>query len=96
MNNFGVELFLKRFLEISGPPTPRATSIGVVGPQHPEFSAFVFKLQVRPRHQVFSHVPPQTNQMTMSIRKDRTPPDGPRCPCVLPHPRVSMMLGRRT
>lgn len=27
MNNFGVELFLKKFLTISGPPTPRETNV---------------------------------------------------------------------
>lgn len=27
MNNFGVELFLKKFLAISGPPSPRETNV---------------------------------------------------------------------
>jgi peptide chain release factor 3 len=46
LNNFGVQLLLDGFLELSTPPTPRNTVAGgVVRPDHPAFSGFVFKIQ---------------------------------------------------
>jgi peptide chain release factor 3 len=46
LNNFGVQLLLDGFLELSTPPAPRATVAGgVVQPSHPAFSGFVFKIQ---------------------------------------------------
>ncbi len=52
MTNFGVELFLKSFLEYGLKPTPHNSSKGEIGPTYPEFSGFVFKLQANmdPRH----------------------------------------------
>ncbi|MFH0754054.1 MAG: peptide chain release factor 3 [Candidatus Omnitrophota bacterium] len=44
-NNFGVELLLQRFLEYSTAPTPRTTNKGVIPLDHPDFSAFIFKVQ---------------------------------------------------
>ena len=41
MNNFGVELFLQRFIDLAPPPTAR----GEMQPTNPKFSAFVFKIQ---------------------------------------------------
>ncbi len=45
VNDFGVELFLKRFLDLAPPPTPRETSGGTVDPSAARFSGFVFKIQ---------------------------------------------------
>jgi peptide chain release factor 3 len=52
MNNFGVQLMLDSFLEMSLPPTPRETNIGEVKPEDPNFSGFIFKIQANldPRH----------------------------------------------
>ena len=44
-NDFGVEPFLKRFLELAPAPLPRKTTTGLVDPLQPEFSGFVFKIQ---------------------------------------------------
>lgn len=45
MTNFGVELFLKSFLECGLTPTVHDSSSGEVSPTDEDFSAFVFKLQ---------------------------------------------------
>lgn len=52
MTNFGVELFLKTFLETARPPSDRESNHGLVHPTDGEFSAFVFKLQANmdPKH----------------------------------------------
>ncbi len=52
MTNFGVEPFLRSFLEMSAAPGDRETNIGHIGPGYPEFTGFVFKLQANmdPRH----------------------------------------------
>ncbi|MCA1808368.1 MAG: peptide chain release factor 3 [Lentisphaerae bacterium] len=52
LNNFGVQLLLDGFLEYSSPPTARLGLHGVVEPEHPQFSGFVFKIQANmdPRH----------------------------------------------
>ncbi len=52
MTNFGVELFLKSFLECGLTPTVHDSSSGEVSPTDEDFSAFVFKLQANmdPRH----------------------------------------------
>lgn len=44
MTNFGVELFLKRFIELGLPPTPRESSGGAIDPCAAQFSAFCFKI----------------------------------------------------
>ncbi len=51
-NNFGVELLLKSFLEFSTGPSPRKSQNGQVPVSHPDFSAFVFKVQtnMNPMH----------------------------------------------
>jgi peptide chain release factor 3 len=50
--NFGVEPFLRAFLDHAAAPGPRESSAGLVAPDHPEFSGVVFKLQANmdPRH----------------------------------------------
>jgi peptide chain release factor 3 len=52
LTNFGLEPFLRSFLELAPPPGPREADIGEVPPDQPEFSGFVFKIQANmdPRH----------------------------------------------
>jgi peptide chain release factor 3 len=52
LNNFGVELLLNGFLDISTPPTARRSTGGTVTPTDTPFSGFVFKIQANmdPRH----------------------------------------------
>ena len=45
LNDFGVEPFLERFLELAPPPVPRVASTGKVAPATPRFTGFVFKIQ---------------------------------------------------
>lgn len=45
LTNFGVEIFLKHFLEMTTTPLPRKTQEGMIDPVENEFSAFVFKIQ---------------------------------------------------
>lgn len=45
MTNFGVEPFLRSFLELAPPPGPRATKTGEIQPDAEGFSGFVFKIQ---------------------------------------------------
>lgn len=52
MNNFGVELFLKAFLEYGVKPESHDSNMGKIAPTYPEFTGFVFKLQANmdPKH----------------------------------------------
>jgi peptide chain release factor 3 len=52
MTNFGVELFLKTFLDYAQQPEAHNSSIGVIEPTYDEFTGFVFKLQANmdPKH----------------------------------------------
>jgi len=45
LTNFGVEIFLKHFLEMTSSPLPRTADCGVIEPLTHDFSAFVFKIQ---------------------------------------------------
>ena len=45
LTNFGVEIFLKYFLEMTTTPLPRKSDIGMIDPVENDFSAFVFKIQ---------------------------------------------------
>ena len=45
LTNFGVEIFLKHFLEMTTTPLPRKAEGGLIDPVENEFSAFVFKIQ---------------------------------------------------
>ena len=45
LTNFGVEIFLRHFLEMATPPLPRRADVGLIDPAGREFSAFVFKIQ---------------------------------------------------
>ena len=45
LNNFGVEPFLKSFLEMTTSPLPRRAGDDIIDPFNEKFSAFVFKIQ---------------------------------------------------
>lgn len=45
LTNFGVETFLRHFLEMTTSPLPRKSNIGIIDPLKNDFSAFVFKIQ---------------------------------------------------
>ena len=45
LTNFGVEPFLREFLELAPPPSPREVSTGIVNPTDEQFTGFVFKIQ---------------------------------------------------
>ncbi|MCO5578799.1 hypothetical protein L7F22_032645 [Adiantum nelumboides] len=52
MNNFGVKLFLESFLKYAQEPGPHVADVGLIEPDYPEFTGFVFKLQANmdPKH----------------------------------------------
>lgn len=52
LSNFGVQLFLERFLQLAPPPPSRLTDEGSIHPTDPEFRAFIFKIQadMNPKH----------------------------------------------
>jgi peptide chain release factor 3 len=52
LNDFGVQPFLHALLTLAPPPGPRESSAGVIHPDDPDFSGFVFKIQanMNPRH----------------------------------------------
>jgi peptide chain release factor 3 len=52
VTNFGVEPFLRAFLEYAVGPAPHESNLGLIEPTYREFSGFVFKLQANmdPRH----------------------------------------------
>ncbi len=45
LTNFGVETFLKHFLQMTTSPLPRKADVGEIDPMTEDFSAFVFKIQ---------------------------------------------------
>jgi len=45
MNNFGVQRFLERFIEIAPAPVARKTDEGMIEPATSRFSGFIFKIQ---------------------------------------------------
>jgi peptide chain release factor 3 len=52
MTNFGIEPFLDRFVDLAPAPRPRRSSEGIIAPEIPDFSGFVFKIQANmdPNH----------------------------------------------
>jgi len=44
-NNFGIQLLLDGFVELSPPPAPRVSVSNVIKPESQKFSGFVFKIQ---------------------------------------------------
>ncbi len=45
LTNFGVEIFLQHFLQMTTTPLPRKADVGLIDPVEHDFSAFVFKIQ---------------------------------------------------
>ena len=45
LTNFGVEIFLKHFLQMTTSPLARKADCGLIDPMEQDFSAFVFKIQ---------------------------------------------------
>jgi peptide chain release factor 3 len=45
MTNFGVEPFLRSFIDLAPAPAPRKTAAGPVDPKRERFSGFIFKIQ---------------------------------------------------
>ena len=45
LTNFGVETFLRHFLDMTSSPLPRKSDVGEIDPFREDFSAFVFKIQ---------------------------------------------------
>ena len=52
ISNFGVEPFLKRFLQFTPPPLPRKSDQGDISAEDPQFTGFIFKIQanMNPAH----------------------------------------------
>jgi len=52
MTNFGVQLFLENFIALAALPGARPSSVGVIPPDHEQFTGFVFKIQANmdPQH----------------------------------------------
>lgn len=77
MTNFGVELFLKSFLEYALKPEGRNSSQGEIEPTYPEFTGFVFKLQANmdPKHRdrvAFVRVCTGKFEKDMTVKHART------------------------
>ena len=62
LTNFGVETFLKHFLDMTTAPLPRMSNEGIIDPFSDDFSAFVFKIQAnmnkahRDRYSVYKNM----------------------------------------
>ena len=52
LTNFGVENFLKGFIDLCPPPSDRISNVGLVPASRSDFSGFIFKIQANldPRH----------------------------------------------
>lgn len=52
MTNFGVKGFLEQYLKLAPVPQPRMSSKGLISPDNPNFSGFIFKIQanMNPAH----------------------------------------------
>ena len=52
LTNFGIEPFLREFLELAPSPGPRESSVGPIDPARTDFTGFVFKIQANmdPKH----------------------------------------------
>ena len=77
MTNFGVELFLKSFLDYALKPEGRKSSEGEIEPTYPEFTGFVFKLQANmdPKHRdrvAFVRVCTGRFEKDMTVKHART------------------------
>jgi peptide chain release factor 3 len=81
MTNFGVELFLDRFVRMGPPPQARRDASGTpIAPTDERFSAFVFKIQANmdPRHRdrvAFARICSGAFERDMTVRNVRTGKD---------------------
>ena len=52
LSNFGVEAFLKSFIDLCPAPGPRLSDAGEISPDFPQFTGLIFKIQANldPRH----------------------------------------------
>ncbi len=52
LTNFGVRPFLETFVQFAPPPQPYLSDAGIISPEMPEFSGFIFKIQanMNPKH----------------------------------------------
>ncbi|MUK90384.1 peptide chain release factor 3 [Ornithinibacillus sp. L9] len=74
---FGVQTFFDTFISMAPAPTPRKTTEGVVQPDNPDFSGFVFKIQanMNPAHRdrvAFLRVCSGKFERGMSVKLART------------------------
>jgi peptide chain release factor 3 len=77
VTNFGVQLFLDRFVKMCPPPAPRISNEGPVDPASDRFSGFVFKIQANmdPRHRdrvAFVRVCSGKFERDMTVRNTRS------------------------
>jgi peptide chain release factor 3 len=77
LTNFGIEPFLREFLQLAPPPGPRETTLGPVAPTRPDFTGFVFKIQANmdPKHRdrvAFVRVVSGRFAGGLSVRHQRT------------------------
>ncbi|MDP9018585.1 MAG: peptide chain release factor 3, partial [Candidatus Eremiobacteraeota bacterium] len=80
VTNFGVELFLDGFVDMSPPPVARVADVGEVSPLDESFSGFVFKIQANmdPRHRdrvAFVRVCSGQFERDMTVTNTRTGKD---------------------
>ena len=77
LTNFGVRLFLDGFVDYAPTPRPYQADVGLVPPERPEFSGFVFKIQanMNPNHRdsvAFLRVCSGRFERDMSVTHART------------------------
>ncbi len=80
VTNFGVELFLNAFVDMSPPPVARVSDAGEIAPESEAFTGFVFKIQANmdPRHRdrvAFVRVCSGKFERDMTVRNARTGKD---------------------
>lgn len=78
VTNFGVELFLDEFIEMSPAPAGRKTENGIVAPDRPELTGFIFKIQANmdPNHRdriAFMRVVSGKFEKDMTVHNPRHP-----------------------
>lgn len=77
INNFGIEHFLRRFTQKAPVPQPLKTTKGDISPDHPKFSAFIYKMQANmdPAHRdrvAFIRVATGKFEKNMTVKHVRT------------------------
>eukprot|EP00746_Dinoflagellata_sp_MGD_P121109 gnl/MRDRNA2_/MRDRNA2_56388_c0_seq1.p1 gnl/MRDRNA2_/MRDRNA2_56388_c0~~gnl/MRDRNA2_/MRDRNA2_56388_c0_seq1.p1 ORF type:complete len:672 (-),score=103.48 gnl/MRDRNA2_/MRDRNA2_56388_c0_seq1:48-2063(-) len=76
MNDFGIEVFLQKFLGLAQPPKANEVADGQIEANHAEFSALVFKLQanLNPKHRdcmAFARICSGTFKKGMKVKTSR-------------------------